>query len=80
MSSIDASSLFVSKSLTWLTLAIEAVLPFALWMPDTRRAAICLGLGFHLILATAFSLFLFHWLMILLLLTFLDETDGIQLN
>lgn len=62
-------SLAFSQMASWLTVAIELVLPFALWFPSTRRSALRIGILFHLGMILIFNLFLFHWLMLLLLLT-----------
>ncbi len=59
--------------LTWLAISIELALPFILWCKYTRRFAIFLGVGFHLAIELSMNLFLFEWLMILGLLSFLAE-------
>ncbi len=58
---------------TWLGLAIELSLPLLLWIKPTRRFAIVLGIVFHLAIESILNLFLFEWIMILGLLTFLDR-------
>ena len=58
---------------TWLGLAIELSLPVLLWLKPTRRLAIVLGILFHLAIESILNLFLFEWIMILGLLTFLDR-------
>ena len=62
-------SLAFSQMASWFTIAIELVLAFALWFPNTVRSAVRIGVLFHLGMILIFNLFLFHWLMILLLLT-----------
>lgn len=60
---------------TWGVVLIEAVLPLALWWPRTRRLAIAMGLGLHLSMEYAMHLFLFQWIMMLGLLSFLGPKD-----
>jgi Vitamin K-dependent gamma-carboxylase len=62
---------WVIRCLTWAAIMIELALPFALWCKYTRRFAVLLGIGFHLSLELSMNLFLFEWLMILGLLSFL---------
>lgn len=59
------------KSATWGVLAVETLLPVLLWIPRTRRLAIVLGIGLHLSIEVAMHLFLFEWIMIVGLLSFL---------
>ncbi len=58
---------------TWLGLLLELSLPVLLWLKRTRRLAIVLGIVFHLAIESILNLFLFEWIMILGLLTFLDR-------
>ncbi len=69
----------VSKAVTWLVLAFEVVLPVALWFKETRRYALVGGVLFHLLLDNLMQLFLFEWIMIVGLLSFMspEELDGI---
>ncbi|HET7500907.1 MAG TPA: HTTM domain-containing protein [Kofleriaceae bacterium] len=68
-------TLWLTRLLTWSVLALEWGLPIALWPGRTRRAALAVALVFHLAVESSMNLFLFHWLMILGLLSFaeLDE-------
>lgn len=61
---------------TWIGLATELSLPLLLWIKPTRRVAIALGIAFHLAIESMLNLFLFEWIMILGLLTFLDRFPG----
>lgn len=68
-------TLWITKLLTWSVLAMEWGLPVLLWVKRTRRAAIVVAIVFHLSIEYTMNLFLFHWLMILGVLSFaeLDE-------
>lgn len=68
-------SLTALKLMTWSVLAIEVALPFALWIPRTRRLGILLGVALHLGIEYSMSLFLFEWVMILGLLAFARPED-----
>jgi len=63
------------KLMTWSVLVLEWALPVLLWMKRSRKAAIVVGIVFHLSVDYTMNLFLFHWIMILGLLSFaeLDE-------
>ena len=55
---------------TWGTLAIEAFLPFGLWIPKIRWLAIGLAALMHLGIEASMNLFLFQWVMLLGLVSF----------
>ncbi len=57
---------------TWSVVTIEACLPLALWYRRTRWLAIVVGIGLHLSIEYTMHLFLFQWLMIVGLLSFMD--------
>lgn len=57
---------------TWSVLVLETTLPFALWYRRTRLAAVVLGIGLHLGMEYAMHLFLFQWIMIVSLLSFIE--------
>ncbi len=57
---------------TWSVLVLETALPFALWYRRTRLAAVVLGIGLHLGMEYTMHLFLFQWIMIVSLLSFLE--------
>ncbi len=67
------------RILTWTSLGIECWLPFGLWLPQTRRLSVVLGLLLHLSIELTMHLFLFEWIMMLGLITFLrfDELGWI---
>jgi len=56
---------------TWSVLLVEAVLPIALWYRPTRTIAVVVGIMLHLSMEYAMHLFLFQWIMIVGLLSFL---------
>ncbi len=64
--------LWAVKLMTWSVLAIEWLLPVALWWKRSRKPAVVVGIVFHLSIDYTMNLFLFHWLMILGLLSFLE--------
>ncbi len=61
--------------ITWVVLVIEAALPIALWFRPTRKIAIVLGVLLHLGIELSMNLFLFEWIMILGLLTFIRTEE-----
>lgn len=64
--------LWITKLLTWSVLILEWGLPVLLWLKQTRRAAIVVAIVFHLSIEYSMNLFLFHWLMILGILSFAE--------
>lgn len=64
--------LWLIKLMTWGTLALEWGLPIALWVKKSRKTAVVVGLAFHLAIDWTMNLFLFHWLMMLGLVAFLE--------
>lgn len=65
-------SLAVIKCMTWSVLVIEFLIPIGLWFKETRRAALLLAVGFHLATDYTMNLFLFHPIMLVGLLAFVD--------
>ncbi len=65
-------TLWVSQLLTWSVLVLEWGLPVLLWLKPTRRVALVVAIVFHLSIEYTMNLFLFHWLMILGLLSFAE--------
>ena len=61
--------------MTWAALSIELALPFALWCKYTRKLAIIAGICFHLSIECTMNLFLFEWIMIVGLLSFVRPSD-----
>ena len=65
-------SLPAIQFMTWSVLFIECLIPIGLWFKETRRAALVLALGFHLATDYSMNLFLFHPIMLVGLLAFVD--------
>lgn len=63
---------WTSEIATWGTLLIEFLLPIALWIRPIRNYAILAGLALHLGIELSMNLFLFQWIMMLGLLSFID--------
>ena len=61
--------------MTWAVLIFELALPFALWKKNHRIYAITAGIIFHLSIDYAMNLFLFQWLMILGLISFIEKEE-----
>lgn len=61
---------------TWAVLACELSIPLALWVPRLRTAALVVAVCMHLGLDYAMNLFLFQWIMMLGLVSFLEPTVG----
>ncbi|RMF42833.1 MAG: hypothetical protein D6753_06560 [Planctomycetota bacterium] len=57
---------------TWSVVVVEAALPLLLLLPRTRKAGVFLGIALHLMMEYSMHLFLFQWVMIIGLLSFLD--------
>ena len=68
-------SLTALKLMTWSVVAMELSLPFLLWIPRTRRLGILLAAALHLGIEYSMSLFLFQWVMLLGLLSFVRPGD-----
>ena len=64
--------LWLIKLMTWGVLAIEWGLPILLWIKRSRKAAVVVAIAFHLSIDYTMNLFLFHWLMILGFLSYLE--------
>ncbi len=73
-------SLAAIKFMTWSVLVIECFVPIGLWFKETRRAALLLAVGFHLATDYAMNLFLFHPIMLVGLLAFVDPAGGRRLR
>ncbi len=69
------NSLTLLQLLTWTVMTFEFSLPFALWYPRTRRIALVCAVIFHLTIEYSMNLFLFHWIMLVGLLSFLQQED-----
>lgn len=57
---------------TWAVVVVEGLLPLILWFPPTRIFGVILGIGLHLTMEYSMHLFLFQWIMIVGLLSFLN--------
>ena len=60
------------KLMTWGVLALEWGLPILLWTKRWRRTAFVVAIAFHLSIDYTMNLFLFHWIMILGFLSYLE--------
>ncbi len=65
-------SLAAIQFMTWSVLVIECLIPIGLWFKETRKAALFLAVGFHLATDYTMNLFLFHPIMLVGLLAFVD--------
>lgn len=65
-------SLFASQLLSWSVLFLELAIPFGLWFRETRQAALIAAFALHLSLEYSMNLFLFQWVMMVGLLSFLE--------
>jgi len=65
---------------TYGVLAMEWLLPILLFVPRTRKWAVAVGIAFHLSIEWTMNLFLFHWIMILGLLSFLEYGELVSLR
>ncbi len=65
----------VPRLLTWTTLVVQVVAPFALWWEPTRPWALLVTLGLHLGLDLCLRLWPFQWLMLASLPLFLHAGD-----
>ena len=63
---------WIVKLCTWTVLAVEIFIPFGLWIPRLRPIALVVALGLHLAIEYSMNLFLFQWLMIAGLVSFLN--------
>ena len=66
-----SDSLWFVRLTTWSVLAIECLLPVALWLKPTRRLAIAAGIALHLGIEASMHLFLFEWIMMVGLISFI---------
>ncbi len=62
----------LTRLATWSVIAIEALLPLGLWWRRTRTLAVFVGFGLHLTIEYSMHLFLFQWIMMVGLLSFVD--------
>ncbi len=55
---------WLSRSLTWWTVAVELLVPCFIWFPRFRNPCLVLAIGLHLGIELTMNLFLFQWIMI----------------
>ena len=67
---------WIYQAITWTVLIIEILLIPGLWIPSLKRIAVCTGVLLHLSLELSMNLFVFEWLMIIILLTFLFKVES----
>lgn len=63
------------RVMSWGVVLTELALPFALWIERTRRPALGVAFLLHLSIEYAMHLFLFHWIMLVGLLSFSRVED-----
>ena len=68
-------NLALVKLMSWSVLALEWGLPLLLWVKRSRKAAILVAIAFHLAIDWTMNLFLFHWIMILGLVSFAEYDE-----
>lgn len=66
---------WIYKSATWGVLGLETALPFMLWYRPTRWIAIILAACLHLAIEYSMHLFLFEWIMLVGLLSFIRPSE-----
>jgi hypothetical protein len=66
-------SMIAIKLMTWSVLTLETLVPIGLWIKPTRTAAVMLAAAFHLATDYTMNLFLFHWIMLVGLLSFIPS-------
>jgi hypothetical protein len=61
--------------ITWTVVAGELLVPVFVWFRETRRWALAVAVLFHLGNEWAMHLFLFHWIMLVGWLAFVQPSD-----
>lgn len=61
--------------LGWLVIAVELTVPVLIWFRETRRWCLLAALLFHLANEWTMHLFLFHWIMLVGWMSFLQPAD-----
>ncbi len=59
-------------AMTWGVMGLEAVLPLLLWFPRTRLLGVLVAAGLHLSIEATMHIYLFEWLMLVSLLSFVE--------
>ena len=60
---------------SWAVVVLEFALPVTLWFKDLRRASLAIAFLFHAATDYSMSLFLFHWVMAVALISFLEPRE-----
>jgi hypothetical protein len=63
---------WILAAMTWGVLLLEAVLPLLLWIKATRPWGLLAAAGLHLSIEATMHIYLFEWLMLICLLSFVD--------
>ena len=71
-------NLMFVKLLTWSVMLIEGLLPIMLWIPRLRYWGVALGIMLHLGIELTMNLFLFEWLMMFGLISFLGKEKAFK--
>ena len=66
---------WIIRGLTWSTMGLEFAIPVLIWFAPTRRFSLVLVLLFHLSCDYAMHLFLFHWIMLVGWMAFVQPND-----
>lgn len=66
---------WIVRALTWSTMGLEFAIPVLIWFPPTRRPALLMVVVFHLVCDYTMHLFLFHWVMLVGWISFLQPDD-----
>ncbi len=66
---------WIVQTCTWAVLVGETILPFGLWIRPLRKPMILLGILLHLAIEYSMHLFLFEWIMLAGLLTFVRPEE-----
>jgi hypothetical protein len=80
MPAFPFESMPIIKLMSWSVLALEMTLPILLWVKRTRKLALVVAIVFHLAIEYTMNLFLFHWIMILGLLSFAEYDELARLR
>ncbi len=65
---------------SWSVMVIEFALPVTLWFKGLRKLSLVVAILFHAMTDYSMSLFLFHWIMMVALISFLEPEDLEQLK
>jgi hypothetical protein len=72
---VPIHSLWVLKSLTWLTLLIEFALGVLIWFKELRYPVLLAGLCLHLGIEYAMNIPLFEWMIVITYVNFIEPED-----